>query len=84
MLIKKTMTTIEICEDCQKRPVEIEICYSNSDCEPLCKRCYVYALRDTINRYQDRSVGDLVEMMRVMLMAKLVNAERQPHAPDSE
>ena len=66
------MSTIEMCEDCDKRPVEIEICYSNSDYEPLCKRCYVYALRDAISRYESKSIEDLVEMMRIMVTLRVI------------
>ena len=66
------MPTIKMCEDCQKRPAEVEIRYSNHDLEPLCKKCYIYALRDTINRYSDRNVADLVEMMRVMVTLRVI------------
>ena len=66
------MPTILMCEDCQKRPAEVEIRYSNHDLEPLCKKCYVYALRDAITRYSDRNVGDLVEMMRIMVTLRLI------------
>ena len=66
------MPPILMCEDCQKRPAEVEIRYSNHDLEPLCKTCYIYALRDTINRYSGRNVADLVEMMRVMVALRVI------------
>ena len=66
------MPTILMCEDCQKRPAEVEIRYSNHDLEPLCKKCYVYALRDAITRYSGRSAADLVEMMRIMVTLRLI------------
>ncbi len=76
MLRKKAMTSIEMCEDCQKRPVEVEICYSNCDYEALCKRCYVYALKDTVSRYQDRSTEDLIKMMRTMSLVRVVRPNK--------
>jgi len=42
------MEAIEMCEECWKRPAEVDILYSNSDTEALCKKCYVYVLRDSI------------------------------------
>jgi len=66
------MPPILMCEDCQKRPAEVEIRYSNHDLEPLCKKCYVYALRDTVDRYSDRSAADLVEMMRIMVTLRVI------------
>ena len=75
MLIKKAMPTIEMCEDCCKRPAEVEIRYSNHDLEPLCKKCYIYALKDTINRSSDRNVADLVEMMRIMVTLRVIAPE---------
>ena len=47
--------------------------YSNSDTEALCKKCYVYALRESISRYEDRAIGDLVNMMRMMVTLRVID-----------
>ena len=67
------MEAIEMCEDCTKRPAEVEIMYSNSDTEALCKKCYVYALRESMSRYEDRAIGDLVNTMRMMVTLRVID-----------
>ena len=67
------MEAIEMCEDCTKRPAEVGLMHSNSDTEALCKKCYVYALRESISRYEDRAIGDLVNTMRMMVTLRVID-----------
>ena len=74
------MPTIEKCEDCQKRAAVVEIQYSNHDVEALCRKCYTFAIRSTLERYGYRTVGDLVSMLKIMTTVRVL----LPHAVEDK
>jgi len=55
------------CQECKRNESTIKIYYEWNLPDVLCRTCYLSSIMDSIRRYKDRHLDDLITMLKTQM-----------------